>query len=208
VRAGQEGRPPVTSAAIYARSPAPGRRGPDDRLADGQRCAPTPAAGADLPRSGCSRTRATPGRRWSAPPWKRFARPGRPGVRGCGVVLLPDRLARKSPTAAADRGVRPRPGCGWSSSRARVRYPEDQLLVQFRACSRIRESPADGALPPRKATAPLGSVNVLSGAPFATYLPQKSDHAGAAYQIIGRGRAGGEFRRYADDGASIATGRC
>jgi recombinase/recombinase-like zinc beta ribbon protein len=51
-----------------------------------------------------------------------------------------------------------------------------------------------------------GSVNVLSGAPFGYRYLRKSDHAGAAYEIIEHEAAlvAEMFRRYADDGASIA----
>jgi site-specific DNA recombinase len=51
-----------------------------------------------------------------------------------------------------------------------------------------------------------GSVNVLSGAPFGYRYVRKSDHAGASYEIIGHEAAlvAEMFRRYADDGASIA----
>jgi len=52
----------------------------------------------------------------------------------------------------------------------------------------------------------LGSVNVLSGAPFGYRYLRKSDHAGAAYEIIDDEAAlvAEMFRRYADDGATIA----
>jgi hypothetical protein len=54
--------------------------------------------------------------------------------------------------------------------------------------------------------AKTGSVNVLSGAPFGYRYIRKSDHAGAAYEITGHEAAlvAEMFRRYADDGASIA----
>ena len=49
-------------------------------------------------------------------------------------------------------------------------------------------------------------VNVLSGAPFGYRYVRKSDHAGASYEITGHEAAlvAEMFRRYADDGASIA----
>ena len=52
----------------------------------------------------------------------------------------------------------------------------------------------------------LGSVNVLSGAPFGYRYLRKSDHAGAACEIIDDEAAlvAEMFRRYADDGATIA----
>src|SRR5438445_13864435 len=51
-----------------------------------------------------------------------------------------------------------------------------------------------------------GSVNVLSGAPFGYRYVRKSDHAGAAYQIIDHEAVlvAEMFHRYADGGASIA----
>ena len=51
-----------------------------------------------------------------------------------------------------------------------------------------------------------GSVNVLSGAPFGYRYVRKTDLAGAAYEIVGDQAAlvAEMFRRYADDGASIA----
>ena len=51
-----------------------------------------------------------------------------------------------------------------------------------------------------------GSVNVLSGAPFGYRYLRKSDHAGAAYEILEDEAPliAELFRRYADDGATIA----
>src|SRR5258708_31519187 len=51
-----------------------------------------------------------------------------------------------------------------------------------------------------------GWVNVLSGAPFGYRYVRKSDHAGAAYEITGHEAVlvAEMFRRYADDGATIA----
>ena len=51
-----------------------------------------------------------------------------------------------------------------------------------------------------------GSVNVLSGAPFGYRYVRKTDLAGAAYEIVGDQAVlvAEMFRRYADDGASIA----
>src|SRR5213080_2880401 len=51
-----------------------------------------------------------------------------------------------------------------------------------------------------------GSVNVLSGAPFGYRYLRKTDLAGAAYEVIEHEAVlvAEMFRRYADDGASIA----
>jgi site-specific DNA recombinase len=86
--------------------------------------------------------------------------------------------------------------------------PEDQLLVQFQGMfaeyekAQLMERYRRG----KAYRARLGSVNVLSGAPFGYRYLRKSDHAGAAYQIIEHEAVlvAEMFRRYADDGASIA----
>ncbi|HEX9359440.1 MAG TPA: recombinase family protein, partial [Streptosporangiaceae bacterium] len=86
--------------------------------------------------------------------------------------------------------------------------PEDQLLVQFQGMfaeyekAQLMERYRRG----KAHRARTGSVNVLSGAPFGYRYLRKSDHAGAAYEIIEHEAAlvAEMFRRYADDGASIA----
>ena len=54
--------------------------------------------------------------------------------------------------------------------------------------------------------AKTGSINVLGGAPFGYRYVRKNEHTGAAYEIIEHEAAlvAELFRRYADDGASIA----
>src|SRR6266540_2335591 len=54
--------------------------------------------------------------------------------------------------------------------------------------------------------AKTGSVNVLSGAPFGYRYVRKSEHTGAVYEIVEHEAVlvAELFRRYADDGASIA----
>src|SRR5690349_6171453 len=51
-----------------------------------------------------------------------------------------------------------------------------------------------------------GSINVLGGAPFGYRYVRKSPHAGAGYEIVEHEAAlvAELFRRYADDGASLA----
>ena len=70
IRGGQEGRSPVTSAAIYARVSS-ARQKKDQTI--GSQTAALRAHASQLavncPRSGCSRTRGTPGRRWCGPRW-------------------------------------------------------------------------------------------------------------------------------------------
>jgi site-specific DNA recombinase len=54
--------------------------------------------------------------------------------------------------------------------------------------------------------AKTGSINVLSGAPFGYRYVRKNEHSAATYQIVEHEAvlAAELFRRYADDGASIA----
>jgi site-specific DNA recombinase len=130
---------------------------------------------------------------------------------GVDVVLCysPDRLARKFAYQALliEEFTR----CG-----TRVEFvngprgdrPEDALLVQFQGMfaeyekAQIMERYRRG----KTHRARTGSVNVLSGAPFGYRYVRKSDHAGAGYEIIEYEAAlvAELFRRYADDGATIA----
>ncbi|HEX9571449.1 MAG TPA: recombinase family protein [Burkholderiales bacterium] len=133
-------------------------------------------------------------------------------ARGCIEVVLcysPDRLARKFACQAllteelARAGVR----AGFIKG-PRGDSPEDQLMVQFQGMfaeyekAQIMERYRRG----KAHRAKTGSVSVLSGAPFGYRYVRKSDHAGAAYEIIGHEAVlvAEMFRRYADDGASIA----
>src|SRR5712691_2401858 len=146
-----------------------------------------------------------------------LVRPGLEALRdlaaqGCLDVVLvysPDRLARKFAYQAllteefARAGVRVEFVKG-----PRGDTPEDQLMVQFQGMfaeyekAQLMERYRRG----KAHRARTGSVNVLSGAPFGYRYIRKSDHAGAAYQIIDHQAAlvAEMFRRYADDGASIA----
>jgi site-specific DNA recombinase len=64
--------------------------------------------------------------------------------------------------------------------------PEDQLLVQFQGMfaeyekAQILERYRRG----KQHRARIGSVNVLSGAPFGYRYVRKNDHAGACYEIL------------------------
>ncbi len=133
-------------------------------------------------------------------------------AQGCVDVVLcysPDRLARKFAYQAllieefARAGVRVEFVQG-----PRGDTPEDQLLVQFQGMfaeyekAQLMERYRRG----KAHRARTGSVNVLSGAPFGYRYVRKSDHAGAAYEIIEHEAVlvAEMFRRYADDGASIA----
>jgi DNA invertase Pin-like site-specific DNA recombinase len=147
-----------------------------------------------------------------------LVRPGLEALRdlaaqGCLDVVLvysPDRLARKFAYQAllieefARAGVR----VEFIKNGARGDSPEDQLLVQFQGMfaeyekAQLMERYRRG----KAHRARTGSVNVLSGAPFGYRYLRKTDLAGAVYEIS-QGEAAlvaGLFRRYADQGATIA----
>ena len=133
-------------------------------------------------------------------------------AQGCVDVVLvysPDRLARKFAYQAllleefARAGVRAEFVKG-----PRGDSPEDQLLVQFQGMfaeyekAQLMERYRRG----KAHRARCGSVNVLGGAPFGyRYVPKTAD-SGASYEIVDHEAviAAELFRRYTDDGASIA----
>ena len=108
--------------------------------------------------------------------------------------------------------------CCWRSCRAGVRAefvkgprgdsPEDQLLVQFQGIfaeyekAQLMERYRRG----KAHRARSGSVNVLAGAPFGYRYVLKTADRGASYEIVDDEAviAAELFRRYTDDGASIA----
>jgi len=133
-------------------------------------------------------------------------------AQGCVDVVLcysPDRLARKFAYQAllVEEFAR----CG-----ARVEFvngprgdsPEDQLLIQFQGMfaeyekAQLMERYRRG----KAYRARSGSVNVLGGAPFGYRYVRKTPEAGARYEVIGHEAVlvAEMFRRYADDGATIA----
>jgi len=133
-------------------------------------------------------------------------------AQGCLDVVLvhsPDRLARKFAYQAllleefARAGVRVEFVKG-----PRGDSPEDQLLIQFQGMfaeyekAQLMERYRRG----KAHRARTGSVNVLSGAPFGYRYVRKTDLAGAVYEIAPAEAAlvAELFRRYADEGASIA----
>jgi len=133
-------------------------------------------------------------------------------AQGCVDVVLcysPDRLARKFAYQAllieelARAGVRVEFVKG-----PRGETPEDQLMVQFQGMfaeyekAQLMERYRRG----KTYRARAGSVNVLGGAPFGYRYIRKTPEAGARYEIIEHQAAlvFEMFRRYADDGASIA----
>ncbi len=133
-------------------------------------------------------------------------------AQGCLDVVLcysPDRLARKFAYQALLIEELARAG-------TRVEFvngprgdsPEDQLLVQFQGMfaeyekAQLMERYRRG----KAYRARAGSVNVLSGAPFGYRYIRKTPQSAARYEIIEHEAALVRelFRRYADDGATIA----
>ncbi|RPE39181.1 site-specific DNA recombinase [Streptomyces sp. Ag109_O5-1] len=127
------------------------------------------------------------------------------------VVLCyaPDRLARKFAYQALLIEEFARAGTRVEFVRGpRGDSPEDQLLVQFQGMfaeyekAQLMERYRRGKTYRAKA----GSVNVLAGAPFGYRYLRKSPECGAAYEIVEHEAAlvAEPFRRYADEGASLA----
>ena len=134
-------------------------------------------------------------------------------AQGCVDVVLvwsPDRLARKFAYQALLAGEFARAGVRveFIKNGPRGDSPEDQLLVQFQGMfaeyekAQLMERYRRG----KTYRAQAGSVNVLSGAPFGYRYIRKTPQAGARYEIIEHEAAlvAELFRRYADDGATIA----
>jgi site-specific DNA recombinase len=134
-------------------------------------------------------------------------------VAGVGVDVVlsysPDRLARKFALQALLIEEFTRAGTKVEFINGpRGDSPEDQLLVQFQGMfaeyekAQIMERYRRG----KTHRARTGSVNVLGGAPFGYRYLRRTDHCGAVYEIVEHEAAlvAQMFRRYADDGASIA----
>jgi site-specific DNA recombinase len=134
-------------------------------------------------------------------------------VAGIGVEVVicysPDRLARKFAYQALLIEEFTRAGTRVEFVKGpRGDSPEDQLMVQFQGMfaeyekAQIMERYRRG----KAHRARAGSVNVLGGAPFGYRYVAKTPHAPAAYQVIAHEAVLVRelFRRYTDDGASIA----
>jgi site-specific DNA recombinase len=134
-------------------------------------------------------------------------------IAGVGVEVVlcysPDRLARKFAYQALLIEEFVRAGTRVEFVKGpRGDTPEDQLLVQFQGMfaeyekAQILERYRRG----KTHRARTGSINVLSGAPFGYRYVRKNTHTGAAYEVIEHEAAlvAELFRRYADEGASIA----
>jgi site-specific DNA recombinase len=130
---------------------------------------------------------------------------------GVDVVLCyaPDRLARKFAYQALLIEEFARAGTRVDFVRGpRGDSPEDQLMVQFQGMfaeyekAQLMERYRRG----KTYRARSGSVNVLGGAPFGYRYLRKTPECGATYEIVESEAAlvVELFRRYTDDGASIA----
>ena len=134
-------------------------------------------------------------------------------AQGCLDVVLvysPDRLARKFAYQALL--IEELARCGtkveFVKNGARGDSPEDQLLVQFQGMfaeyekAQLMERYRRG----KAYRARTGSVNVLGGAPFGYRYVRKTPDSGARYEVIEHEATlvAELFRRYADDGATIA----
>jgi site-specific DNA recombinase len=133
-------------------------------------------------------------------------------AQGCVDVVLvysPDRLARKFAYQALLLEEFARAGVRMEFVKGpRGDSPEDQLLVQFQGMfaeyekAQLMERYRRG----KAHRARCGSVNVLGGAPFGYRYVSKTADSGASYEIVDHEAviAAELFRRYTDDGASIA----
>jgi site-specific DNA recombinase len=86
--------------------------------------------------------------------------------------------------------------------------PEEQLPVPFQGilAGYERAQPAERYRRGKAHRARSGSVAVLTGAPFGYRYARKSDPGGARYEVVAHEAAvvAGVFRRYADEGATLA----
>src|SRR6266704_2668965 len=189
----KEGRP-VTSAAIYARVSS--ARQKKDQTIGSQTAALRAHAGqlgVELPEEWVFEDEGHSGATLIRPALERL----RDVVAGVGVdvvlVYSPDRLARKFAYQALLIEEFARAGTRVEFIKGpRGDSPKAQLMERYRRGKAYR--------------ARSGSVNVLGGAPFGYRYINKTADSGAGYEIIGHEAAivAELFRRYADDGASIA----
>jgi site-specific DNA recombinase len=200
----------VTSAAIYARVSS--ARQKKDETIGSQTAALREHAhreGLDVPAEWVFEDEGHSGATLIRPALERL----RDVVAGVGVDVVlcysPDRLARKFAYQALLIEEFTRAGTKVVFVQGpRGDSPEDQLLVQFQGMfaeyekAQILERYRRG----KTYRAKTGSINVLSGAPFGYRYIRKNEHAGAAYEICEHEAVlvAELFRRYADDGASIA----
>src|SRR3954449_9680028 len=200
----------MTSAAIYARVSS-ARQKKDETIASQTAALPAHAEqlGLELPGEWVFEDEGHSGATLVRPALERL----RDLVAGVGIDVVlcysPDRLARKFAYQAVLIEEFTRAGTRIEFVKGpRGDSPEDQLLVQFQGMfaeyekAQLMERYRRG----KTYRAKSGSVNVLSGAPFGYAFTRKTPDCGARYDIVEHeaGLVAELFRRYADDGASIA----
>jgi site-specific DNA recombinase len=200
----------MTSAAIYARVSS-ARQKKDETIASQTAALRTHAEqlGLEVPDEWVFEDEGHSGATLVRPALERL----RDLVAGVGIDVVlcysPDRLARKFAYQALLIEEFTRAGVRVEFVKGpRGDSPEDQLLVQFQGMfaeyekAQIMERYRRG----KTHRAKTGSINVLCGAPFGYRYIRKSEHAGAAYEIVEHEAAlvAEMFRLYADEGASIA----
>jgi site-specific DNA recombinase len=204
-----DGRP-VTSAAIYARVSS-ARQKKDETIGSQTAALREHAAQArlDIPAEWVFEDEGHSGATLVRPALEALRDLAAQGCLDVVLVYSPDRLARKFAYQALLLEEFTRAGVRVEFVKGpRGDTPEDQLLVQFQGIfaeyekAQLTERYRRG----KAHRARTGSVNVLSGAPFGYRYVRKTDLCGAAYEIIAHEAVlvAEMFRRYADDGASIA----
>ena len=200
----------MTSAAIYARVSS--ARQKKDQTIGSQTAALRDRAGqlgAELPEEWVFEDEGHSGATLVRPALERL----RDLVAGVGIDVVlcysPDRLARKFAYQALLIEEFARAGTRVEFIKGpRGDSPEDQLMVQFQGMfaeyekAQLMERYRRG----KAHRARCGSVNVLGGAPFGYRYITKTADSGAGYEIVDHEAAIAAelFRRYTDDGASIA----
>ena len=201
----------MTSAAIYARVSSAGQK-KDQTIGSQTAALRAHAAGnrLEVPEGWVFEDEGHSGATLVRPALERLRDLAAQGCLDVVLVWSPDRLARKFAYQAllveefARAGVR----VEFIKNGPRGDSPEDQLLVQFQGMfaeyekAQLMERYRRG----KAHRARCGSVNVLGGAPFGyRYVPKTAD-SGASYEIVDHEAviAAELFRRYTDDGASIA----
>jgi len=201
----------MTSAAIYARVSSAGQK-KDQTIGSQTAALRAHAAGnrLEVPEGWVFEDEGHSGATLVRPALERLRDLAAQGCVDVVLVWSPDRLARKFAYQAllveefARAGVR----VEFIKNGPRGDSPEDQLLVQFQGMfaeyekAQLMERYRRG----KAYRAQAGSVNVLSGAPFGYRYIRKTPQAGAGYEIIEHEAVlvAELFRRYADDGATIA----
>jgi len=201
----------MTSAAIYARVSSAGQK-KDQTIGSQTAALRAHAAGnrLEVPEGRVFEDEGHSGATLVRPALERLRDLAAQGCVDVVLVWSPDRLARKFAYQAllVEEFARAGARVEFIKNGPRGDSPEDQLLVQFQGMfaeyekAQLMERYRRG----KAYRAQAGSVNVLSGAPFGYRYIRKTPQAGAGYEIIEHEAVlvAELFRRYADDGATIA----